>query len=106
MADIRDINKAIYAINSSAVFHIGAENSADVLDSCTIEWLEETTPISKADIQTKINELQAEYDAKEYQRQRANEYPSMADQLDDIYHNGIDGLKATIKITKDKYSKS
>ena len=106
MADIRDINKAIYAINSSAVFHIGAENNADVLDSCTIEWLEGTTPISKADIQTKINELQAEYDAKEYQRQRANEYPSMADQLDDIYHNGIDGWKATIKITKDKYSKS
>ena len=106
MADIRDINKAIYAINSSAVFHIGAENSADVLDSCTIEWLEGTTPISKADIQTKINELQVEYDAKEYQRQRANEYPSMADQLDDIYHNGIDGWKATIKVTKDKYSKS
>ena len=105
MADIRDINKAIYAINSSAVFHIGAENNADVLDSCTIEWLEETTPISKADIQTKINELQVEYDAKEYQRQRANEYPSMADQLDDIYHNGIDGWKATIKVTKDKYSK-
>jgi len=105
MADIRDINKAIYAINSSAVFHIGAENNADVLDSCTIEWLEGTTPISKADIQTKINELQVEYDAKEYQRQRANEYPSMADQLDDIYHNGIDGWKATIKVTKDKYSK-
>ena len=106
MADIRDINKAIYAINSSAVFHIGAENNADVLDSCTIEWLEGTTPISKADIQTKINELQVEYDAKEYQRQRANEYPSMADQLDDIYHNGIDGWKATIKVTKDKYPKS
>ena len=105
MADIRDINKAIYAINSSAVFHIGAENNADVLDSCTIEWLEGTTPISKADIQTKINELQAEYDAKEYQRQRANEYPSMADQLHDIYLNGIDGWKATIKVTKDKYSK-
>ena len=105
MADIRDINKAIYAINSSAVFHIGAENSADILDSCIIEWLEGTTPISKADIQTKINELQAEYNALEYQRQRANEHPSMADQLDDIYHNGIDGWKATIKVTKDKYSK-
>jgi len=29
----------------------------------------------------------------------------MADQLDDIYHNGIDALKATIKTTKDKYPK-
>jgi len=36
---------------------------------------------------------------------RANEYPSIADQLDDIYHNGIDAWKATIKTTKDKYPK-
>ena len=36
---------------------------------------------------------------------RKQEYPSMADQLDDIYHNGIDGWKATIKVTKDKYPK-
>jgi len=36
---------------------------------------------------------------------RAKEYPSIADQLDDIYHNGIDAWKATIKITKDKYPK-
>jgi len=36
---------------------------------------------------------------------RANDYPSIADQLDDIYHNGIDAWKATIKTTKDKYPK-
>jgi hypothetical protein len=36
---------------------------------------------------------------------RRNEYPSIVDQLDDIYHNGIDGWKATIKTTKDKYPK-
>ena len=36
---------------------------------------------------------------------RRNDYPSIADQLDDIYHNGIDGWKATIKTTKDKYPK-
>jgi len=36
---------------------------------------------------------------------RANEYPSIAEQLDDIYHNGIDAWKATIKTTKDKYPK-
>ena len=34
---------------------------------------------------------------------RKNDYPSILDQLDDIYHNGIDGWKATIKTTKDKY---
>ena len=36
---------------------------------------------------------------------RQQEYPSIEDQLDDIYHNGIDGWKATIKVTKDKYPK-
>ena len=36
---------------------------------------------------------------------RAKDYPSIADQLDDIYHNGIDAWKATIKTTKDKYPK-
>ena len=36
---------------------------------------------------------------------RRNEYPSIADQLDDIYHNGIDAWKSTIKTTKDKYPK-
>ena len=61
--------------------------------------------ISRADIQTKLTELETEYDAKDYARKRQAEYPSIADQLDDIYHNGIDGWKTTIKITKDKYPK-
>jgi len=40
-----------------------------------------------------------------YKGKRAAEYPSVVDQLDDIYHNGIDAWKATIKTTKDKYPK-
>ena len=36
---------------------------------------------------------------------RKKAYPSWEDQLDDIYHNGIDAWKATIKVTKDKYPK-
>jgi len=101
MADIRDINKAIYAINSSAVFHIGAENSADVLDSCTIEWLEGTTPISKADIQTKMDELQAEYDAQEYARKRKSEYPTIEELVVALYDTddkaAIEAKRAEVK---------
>ena len=37
---------------------------------------------------------------------RKKAYPTWQDQLDDIYHNGIDAWKATIKVTKDKYPKS
>ena len=40
-----------------------------------------------------------------YKSKRREEFPSVVDQLDDIYHNGIDGWKATIKATKDKYPK-
>ncbi len=41
----------------------------------------------------------------EVQENRRKEYPSTEDQLDDLYHNGLDGWKATVKATKDKYPK-
>jgi len=40
-----------------------------------------------------------------YKEQREEAYPSIPDQLDDLYHNGIDGWKTTIKAVKDKYPK-
>ena len=51
--------------------------------------------------------MQSSWDNKNktYKLNREVEYPSIKDQLDDIYHNGIDGWKATIKATKDKYPK-
>ena len=94
-----DIGTAILAINPNAEFRFENENINN------IEWINNTTPIPKADIEAKMAELQTAYDNNEYQRNRAAEYPSMADQLDDIYHNGIDAWKATIKTTKDKYPK-
>ena len=48
---------------------------------------------------------QVEDDANGYKTNRANEYPSIPDQLDDIFHNGLDAWKATIQTTKDKYPK-
>ena len=52
--------------------------------------------------------LQAAWDLENdsYKSKRRAEYPDYATQLDDIYHNGIDGWKATIKAIKDKYPKS
>jgi hypothetical protein len=90
---------AILAINSNAKVTCDNEN----ID--TIQWHDGTTPIPKADIEAKQAELQTAYNNNAYQRTRATEYPSIADQLDDIYHNGIDAWKATIKTTKDKYPK-
>jgi hypothetical protein len=95
------IIEAILKINPNAQVSV----SGDDINTCEIIWHNKTTPISKADIEAKMVEVQADYDAKQYQRDRAKEYPSMADQLDDIYHNGIDAWKATIKTIKDKYPK-
>ena len=50
--------------------------------------------------------IQAYIDANAYKYQRAAEYPSIADQLDTLYHSGLDAWKAQIKTVKDKYPKA
>ena len=92
------IIEAITSINSNAKVVV-TETTPNDVDTCTIEWLQGTTEISKTDIKAKITAL-------EYKSNRAKEYPSIADQLDDIYHTGIDAWNSTIKTTKDKYPKS
>jgi len=72
-----------------------------------IEWDSDNpnTQPTQAELESAWTEYQAEQDSTQYQRDRATEYPAIADQLDDIFHNGIDGWKATIQLTKDKYPK-
>jgi len=81
-------------------------NAEWVLRGDELEWLDSKQTEPTADeLAAEVTRLQAVYDGNQYQRDRATEYPSIADQLDDIYHNGVDGWKATIKTTKDKYPK-
>jgi len=75
------ILKAILKINPNAEVVV----RGDDINTCEIEWLNGTTPISKADIEAKMVELQADYDAKQYQRDRV--YPSIGDQLDMLWHS-------------------
>ena len=56
-------------------------------------------------VQEKVAELQAEYEANQYQRDRAADYPSWQEQMDLLYHGGVDALKAELKKTKDKFPK-
>ena len=93
-----DILHSILAINPKAEVVV-KENNVKKID-----WLK-TTPISESDILAKQKELQTVYENNNYQRDRAMAYPSIVDQLDDLYHNGIDGWKTTIKAVKDKYPK-
>jgi len=96
-----DINLALLQLGKNA-------NRYRLDQNCTphkiIEW-----DSANKDSQPTDDELNAAYTAwkntNEYKEKRVNEYPDFASQLDDIYHNGIDGWKATIKAIKDKYPK-
>ena len=72
------ITDAILKINPNAKVIVRGSD----LDTCTIEWLDGTAEISKADIQAKINETK-------YQRDRV--YPSITDQLDMQYWDKVNG---------------
>jgi len=89
-----NIGKAILKINPNAIYIVRGND----IDTCEIEWLEETTPISKNDIKNKMLEMA-------YIEKREKEYPSIKDQLDKIYHSGLNEWKKVIKATKDKYPK-
>ena len=75
MANNISVEEAIGSLNSQASMEIRGRD----LDTCTITWTNDTPEISKADIQTEMDRLQAEYDALAYARARANAYPSLKD---------------------------
>ena len=110
-----DIATAIKALKDDAEFVVSGEPSNEAEYKANVKYVTGADSNGTAifgdqlftwsQVSAKKAELQTAYDNNEYQRKRASEYPSIADQLDDIYHNGIDGWKSTIKATKDKYPK-
>tara|TARA_R100001244_G_C5117747_1_gene122746 strand:- start:127 stop:450 length:324 start_codon:yes stop_codon:yes gene_type:complete len=105
-----DITQAILAIRKAQDGGL-AEVGVVSEDLNRITWHDgNPTNITDQQILDKQVELRAEFDAKQYQRDRTElpergGYPSIGDQLDDIYHNGIDGWKVTIKAIKDAHPK-
>jgi hypothetical protein len=97
-----DIAKAIKAINNLAEFSVNAE------DINQITWLNETTPIPANEILAKQQELITEYNSKQYQRDRAKEYPDFKEYLDGIVKGDqaqIDKYIADCLAIKTKYPK-
>ena len=92
-----DVNDAFLSLQPTAIWSL-----YDYSDYSTVNWISTDITIpTEEEVKAEIARLDAEWIANEYQRKRANEYPSIVDQLDDIYHNGIDAWKSTIKSTKD-----
>ena len=79
------IEQALHALTPKAEW---------VLRGTEIEWLDtEQTQPTDSEIQAEITRLQAEYDSKQYARDRAKDYAPLADQLDMLWHaidQGID----------------
>ena len=75
--------EAILKINPNAKVNVSGD------DINQIVWHDGTTPIPKADIEAKMVEVQADYDAKQYQRDRV--YPSIGEQLDMQYKDLLNG---------------
>lgn len=97
-----DIAKTIKAINNSAEFSVNAD------DINQITWLNGTQPIPANEILAKQQELIEEYNAKQYQRDRAKEYPSIQEQLDMQYWdkiNGTNNWQDAINAVKTQYPK-
>ena len=98
-----DIIKSILAINPNAEVSVNAE------DINQITWHNGTTPIPANEILAKQQELIAEYNSKQYQRDRAKAYPSIQEQLDMQYWdkiNGTDNWEQAINAVKAQYPKS
>jgi hypothetical protein len=96
-----DIIKSILAINPNAEVTVNAE------DINQITWQNGTQPIPVNEILAKQIELQAEYKSKQYQRDR--KYPSIADQLDMLYWDKVNGTENwlnSIESVKNKFPKA
>ena len=77
----------------------------DDTDSKILDASGNAVSAEQSKIDTARTTLNAEAAAIAYQGQRREEYPSIEDQLDTIYHSGVAGWKTTIKAIKDKYPK-
>ena len=94
------ISDALQVLRPGAEWSIG-NNSYSQLD-----WLDiEQTKPTEEEIVQKVAELTYQQEVEVYKEQRAAEYPSYADQFDQIFHEGIDAWKATILEVKRRYPK-
>ena len=95
-------------INSILAINPNASVTVDANDINKITWHNGTTPIPANEILAKQQELITEYNSNQYQRDRAVDYPSLADQLDMQYWDKINGTnkwQQAINAVKQKYPK-
>lgn len=101
---IFDYTHAINSLRPNATWSIIGDNYG------SIHWMDsQQDKPTEAEIQAEVQRLQAEYDAKQYQRRRALEYPPVTDYLDAVVKGDqaqIDKYIADCQAVKAKYPKA
>ena len=100
-----DIVDALEALKPGAIWTLINNQTATSDYECLV-WQDKTqTKPTEEEIEVKLVELKYQEEVNVYQEKRKLEYPDWGDQLDQIYHSGIDVWKSDIKTIKDKYPK-
>ena len=95
-----------YIVSALLALKPGAEWTTRGDNYSGLEWLDKSqTKPTDQEIEEKIAEIKYQEEINVYQEKRKLEYPDWGDQLDQIYHSGIDIWKSDIKKIKDKYPK-
>ena len=78
-----------------------------VIRDDVIDWMDtEQTQPTQEEIVQKIAEIEYTEEVEAYKEVRAKAYPVMSEQLDKIFHEGIDAWKAEIQAIKDAHPKA
>jgi len=96
--------EAIISLNPDARGGTSVKKDDDI-DNCVITWKEGISEISKEDIKTEMDRLQVEYNAKEWERSRVKEYPTIEECVHAILDDDLENLQILRQAVKDKFPK-
>ena len=80
-------------MNKALALNVLAKDKKWEIRGGVLNWFDDSPPPTEKEINDKIAELQAEYESKQYQRDRADAYPSIQEQLDMQYWDAVNGTK-------------
>ena len=90
---------------SDALYALGVDGGWKIKERKIVKWYSEKEQPTEEEINAKIAELKADYDAKKYQRDRLAEYPNLQECIHAILDDDLTALQAKRKLVKEKYPK-
>ena len=103
MIDSIAVSRALAELGGASSFSAEEDTILDDAWYETVLWESDASKPTLAALKAKMDEMQADFDAKQYQRDRQGQYPPIGDQLDALYHAGVfpDDMAAKLKAVKD-----